>query len=86
MNPTNVELHIEELVLHGFAPGDSHPIASAMEAELERLFAVSGVPPSLARGGDLAELYGGPFAALPDTGANAVGTSVARAVYQGFTQ
>jgi len=86
MNPTNVELHIEELVLHGFAPEDSHPIAEAMEAELERLFAVSGVPPSLARGGDLAELYGGPFAAMPDTGANAVGTAVARAVYEGFAQ
>ena len=33
----SVKLHIEELVLHGFAPGDRHGIAYAVESELARL-------------------------------------------------
>ena len=32
MKPQNVELHIEELVLHGFAPGDRHRIGEAVRA------------------------------------------------------
>ena len=46
----NIELHIEELVLHGFEPGDRHRIGEAIERELARLFAEQGTPPSLAQG------------------------------------
>ena len=44
MRPGWIELHIEELVLHGFAPGDRHPIGDAVEHELIRLFAEQGLP------------------------------------------
>ena len=50
----NIELHIEELVLHGFSPGDRYRIGEAVEQELTRLLADRGVPQSLAEGGEIA--------------------------------
>src|SRR5258708_7973370 len=37
MRTSNINLHIEELVLHGFAPGDRYTIADPVERELSRL-------------------------------------------------
>ena len=39
MESANLNLHIEELVLHGFAPGDRYRIGEAVQQELTRLFA-----------------------------------------------
>ena len=50
MTPYNIELHIEELVLHGFAPKDRYTIGEAVQRELSRLFAEQGVHSSLSRG------------------------------------
>ena len=41
------ELNIEELVMHGFTPGDRHRIGEAVEQELTQLLADRGVPQSL---------------------------------------
>jgi len=38
-----VDLHIEELVLHGFAAHDRHRIAAAVQLELSRLMGESGI-------------------------------------------
>lgn len=78
----NVELHIEELVLHGF-PQD-HRISDAVERELSRLFTERGVPPSLTHGGDIPSLDAGAFQIDPDHGAEAVGAQVARTLYAGL--
>jgi hypothetical protein len=43
----SVELHIEQLVLHGFAPHEKGLIVQALEAELVRLLSEYGVPPAL---------------------------------------
>jgi hypothetical protein len=80
----NVELHIEELVLHGFAPGDRYRIGDAVERELSRLFAEQGTPPSLARGGDIGSLDGGSFEAKSGSRAETIGIQAARAVYGGL--
>jgi hypothetical protein len=40
---TNIELHIEELVLHGFNPADRHRIADALAREFEQLAITEGV-------------------------------------------
>ena len=77
----NVELHIEELVLHGFSPGDRYRIGAAVERELSRLLAEQGTPPTLARGGDIGHLDGGSFEAKPGAGVEAIGARVAQAVY-----
>lgn len=79
MNP-NVELHIEELVLHGFSPGDRCRIGDAVERELGRLFIERGVPQSV-RGGGLAYLDGGALEVKPGSKAEEVGVRVARGVY-----
>jgi len=86
MMPKNVELHIEELVLRGFAPGDRYRIGEAVERELTRLLADRGVPQSLAEVGEIASVDGGAFEVAPGSRAEAVGAQVAKAVYGGLGQ
>lgn len=82
----NIELHIEELILHGFAPSDRYLIGAAVEQELTKLFAEQGVPPSLAHGGEMARLDAGTFQLAMDSKANAVGIQIAQAVYGGLSR
>jgi hypothetical protein len=84
MTPKNIELHIEELVLHGFAPGDRYRIGEAVERELARLLADQGVPQSLERGGEIASVDGGAFDMAQGSRADVVGVEVAKAVYGGL--
>lgn len=81
MTPRNVELHIEELVLHGFASGDRHRIGAAMERELTRLFAEKSTPASLTQEQEIAHLNGGTFEMEPGSAAEVVGARLAQAVY-----
>jgi hypothetical protein len=59
--PHSIDLHIDELVLYGFSPGDRHRIAEGVERELGRLLAEQGL--SAPSAGDVAveELDGGSF-------------------------
>ena len=82
----NIELHIEELALHGFAPADRHHIAKAVERELARLFAEQGVPTSLDQGAEVARLDGGAFEVAQGCKAEAVGVQVAQAIYGGIAK
>jgi hypothetical protein len=82
---SNIELHIEELVLHGFAPGDRYRIGETMERELAHLFTEQGAPPSLAQSGEIARLEGGNFEVKPGSNAEAIGVQVAQAVYGGLS-
>ena len=84
MMSKSVELHIEELVLHGFAPGDRYRIGEAVEQELARMLADRGVPESLAQGGEIASVDGGAFEVAPGSRAGVVGAQVAKAVYGGL--
>jgi len=86
MKPKNIELNIEELVLHGFAPSDRYRIGEAVEQELTRLLADQGVPQSLAQGEEVASVDGGAFEVAPGSRAQVVGAQVARAVYGGLRQ
>ena len=82
MKPVNLELHIEELVLRGFAPGDRYRIGDAMERELARLFTEQGTPPSLGQGHEVARLDAGPFEVKASCSrAEMIGVRVAQAVY-----
>ena len=84
MMPKNIELHIEELVLHGFSPGDRYRIGEAVEQELTRLLADQGVPQSLAEVGEIASVDGGAFEVAPGARGDVVGAQVAKAVYGGL--
>ena len=80
----NVELHIAELVLHGFEPGDRYRIGDAMERELARLLIEQGTPPTLGQGREVACLDGGAFEVAPGSRAEAIGVQVAQAVHGGL--
>ena len=86
MKPKNIELNIEELVLHGFAPGDRYGIGEAVERELTRLLADRGVPESLEHGREISNMDGGAFEVAHGSRAQVVGEQVAKAVYGGLRQ
>jgi hypothetical protein len=46
MKPREIDVHIEELVLHGFPLGDRWRIGHAIEHELRDLLAEGGIPPA----------------------------------------
>jgi len=81
-----IEVHIEELVLHGFAPGDGYRIGAAVERELGRLFGEQGVPGWLTQGGEVERLDGGTFETAPGSQADTVGVQVAQALYGGLAK
>ena len=82
----NVELHIEELVLHGFSPGDRYRIAEAVERELARWLAEQGVPHLLSNNVDLVEIDAGAFDVKPNAKSEMVGAQVAQAIYGGISR
>jgi hypothetical protein len=80
----SIEVHIEELLLHGFAPGDRYGIGAAVERELTRLFAEHGVLSSLTQDGAIVRLDGRRFQVAPDAKAETIGAQIAQAVYGGM--
>ena len=84
MKPGNIEMRIEQLVLHGFSPAGRHLIGQAVEHELVRMFAERGAPPLLAQSDEIPGLDGGWFEVNPGSGVEAIGAKVARAVYEGL--
>ena len=76
-----VHLHIDELVLRGFALEDRYRIAEAMEQELSRLIADQGVPDSLANGDCLHQVDGGSFQTKSRATPETLGHQVASAIY-----
>ena len=84
MKPKNIELNIEELVLHGFSPGDRYRIGEAVERELVRLIGENEVPQSLVQGGEIANVNGSAFDVAPGSRPEVIGAQVARAVYGGL--
>ena len=82
----NIELYIEQLVLHGFSPSDRYRIGKAVELELTRLLTERDISPLLAQGGEFTRLDGGTFNIAPSSKAEAIGSQVAQSVYAGFTK
>lgn len=81
-----IEVDIDELVLHGFAPSDRHRIKAAVERELGRLLIDQGAPAALTQTGEIATLDGGTVEVAPGSHADALGTQVARALYGGLNR
>ena len=81
-----IHLHIEELVLHGFAPGDRHRIGEAMQRELARLFSEQRTPPRLSKNASIECLNAGTFQLTAAPRPETTGAQVARAVFGGLTQ
>jgi hypothetical protein len=81
-----VKVHIEELVLHGFAPGDRHRIASAVESELTRLMSEGGLPLWQQNPPPLERIAGGTFQVKAGAKPQTAGTEIARAVFRSLRQ
>ena len=79
-----IDIHIDALVLHGFAPADRWRIGQAIEHELTRLFTEQGLPSTLPMAGELARIDGGAFHVTAGTTVESLGAQVARAVYGGL--
>jgi hypothetical protein len=85
VKPRRIELHIQELVLHGFAPGDRYRIAEAMERELTRSFAETGAPPAWTNSVRLARVETGAVR-IVSTNAEAVGSQVGQTLFRGLSK
>jgi hypothetical protein len=80
----NINLHIDELVLHGFAASERYRIAEALEHELKRLLSDQGIPSALHADQEIAHLHGGTFEVSSNAKAEMIGIQVARAIYGGL--
>jgi len=81
----SVELHIEELVLHGFPAGDRYRVGEALERELTRLFTERDVPSSISHNIEGGSMDAGSFNVAPGADAETIGIQIARALYEGMT-
>jgi len=77
----NVELQIDELILHGLPSGQRDRIAAAVEAELQRLVDEGGLPPSLAAGGRLPQMQVDDLQVAAGAKPGAVGAQIAASIY-----
>lgn len=80
--PSSVAIHIEELVLHGFAPHDRRRIGAAIEQELTRLMNEKGIPRSLKKNLAVERLAGGSFHAKCQVKPQTTGMLIAETVYK----
>lgn len=78
-----LEIHIDELVLHGFSRADAPAIGDAVREEISRLIELRGLSPGLV---DIDSINAGEFFAAPGTRPGNVGTQVGRSVYKGLTR
>jgi len=78
----NIELHIEELLLQGFKPGDRYEIGEAVEQELIRLIAERGLSDGLIGNVQIPHLNGGSFRIGTDSKPETTGALIARSVYE----
>ena len=80
-----VELHIEELVLHGFPSGNRFAISDATQRELERLLSEQ-VPPGINFAQQHVErVNAGRFNVMPEANGSAIGQNVAQAIHRGLS-
>jgi hypothetical protein len=86
MRPNEIELHIEELVLEGFAHAERRRVADALQGELTRLLAAHDLQPARLARLEGEQLDAGPVRLAPGGDARAAGAQVARAVHRGLTR
>jgi hypothetical protein len=81
-----IELHIDELILHGVAPNDAGQVGQAVEQELTRLLSLHGLPSSLSAARELEMLDGGRFAMTVHARPSSIGNQVAGSVFKGMVK
>ncbi|MEE9423405.1 MAG: hypothetical protein V3V18_00320 [Methylococcales bacterium] len=82
----SINLHIDQLTLHGFDRIDQQQVGSAVQSELNRLIHEQGLPPSMNQNQMIANMNAGEFKTGQNTGANSVGIQVAQKIYRGIAR
>ena len=82
----DVELHIEELVLRGFAPGYRDRIAEAIQQELNRLFTDESLPSCVTESRDIPRFDGGSFHVTSGAGPKTIGAQLGQAIYKSVAE
>lgn len=81
MKPREIDVHIDELVLHGFKSANRWLIADALEQELRGLLTAKGVPPQWLSSPERIE--GARISSASLTKPDRAGAEIAGAAYQG---
>ena len=80
----NLDLHIGELVLHGFEHLDRAGLHMAVQATLSQLLAQRDLPASFKQSGHIDGLAGGTFTARQGASAGEIGAQIAQNIYRSF--
>ncbi len=80
-----IEIHIEELVLHGFPPQEKYRIGEALQAALHNHFEEKGLPPVLSSGGYIPVIDSGTFDMHSTEQPRGKAENIAATVYKGFS-
>ena len=83
--PHAVELHIEELVLHGFEVSERKPIADGMQQQLAQLIGSQDIPLSALQG-EAGTVDAGEFTVKSGASRTSIGQQVADSVYRGIAR
>ena len=79
-----INVRIEELVLHGFAAADRHRIARAVQQELARQLRQSGGPEPAGDPSALAFISGGAFHVPAGAAPGTIGARIGASIYRGL--
>ena len=83
MKSKEIELHIKQLVLHGFSTADKYHIGVAMKRELTRLMNRQGFS---AVSSGVVSVDASSFTATANATPEHIGSRVAECVYRGFSR
>jgi hypothetical protein len=78
----SIEVHIGQLVLHGFAPSDRRPIAESIERELRSLLSQEEFSNSNSL--EIDHVNSGSFQLENNRRSESAGANIARAIYRGL--
>lgn len=81
--PANIDLRIEELILHDLPYDQRHRVAAAIEQALTRLLAERGLPAGSTE--HMPPLRAAPVSVNPRLSAESIGQQVAQSVYAQLT-
>ena len=81
MKPTNIDLHIETLLLRDLPYAQRYHIADAVEQELLRLLTEHGPPASLAQGGNIPHISIDSRSLPVNAQATTLGLHIAQQIY-----
>jgi plasmid stabilization system protein ParE len=82
----DIDLHIEELVLHGYTPSEARRAGAALQTKLGRLLSGRGLPKSLAASAEIPKIDTGQVRHPAAVGPEATGVEIARAIHGGLNR